>query len=115
MTISDYLRNNQIDEKTELTIVGTIKPRSVRNKTTTLGKDFVLTDHRNDLSCSYEGFTKGEFREGETTLVKGYCPNMENRQKLVVKDYYTKHSMDTKEWESKTNVARNNYGVQSYR
>lgn len=62
MTIDDYLQNNSITDKTELTIVGTVKPRSVRMKATALGKDFVLTDHRNDINCSYEGFTKGEFK-----------------------------------------------------
>jgi cytochrome c-type biogenesis protein CcmE len=115
MTINDYLHNNSIDEKTELTIVGTVKPRSIKNKASSLGMDFVLTDQRNELNCSFEGFTKGEFKEGETTLVKGYCPNLSNRLRLVITDYYTKHSMDTKEWEGKTNVARNAFGVQTYR
>jgi|JI6StandDraft_1071083.scaffolds.fasta_scaffold11878_6 cytochrome c-type biogenesis protein CcmE len=62
MTITDYLNNRTITEKSELTIVGTIKPRSVRMSKTAMCKDFVLTDNRNELECTYNGMVKSEFK-----------------------------------------------------
>lgn len=109
MTVSDYLANQTITEKSQLTIVGTIKPRSVRLSRTALCKDFVLTDARNELECTYNGMVKEEFKEGETTLVQGYCPDLQHKNRIIVKDYFTKHGMETKEWQSKENVSRRMY------
>lgn len=90
--------------------MGTIKPRSVRVSKTALGKEFVLTDNRNELECTYNGFAQSEFKEGEATIVQGFCPDLEHKNRIIVKNIITKHGMETKEWTEKSNVSRRAYG-----
>ncbi len=51
MTIQDYIDLN-IDEHTQYTIMGVIKPRSIK-LASGMGKKFVITDSINDLHCKY--------------------------------------------------------------
>lgn len=55
MTIEDYLAQI-VDEKTQYTIMGVIKPRSIR-LTGGMTKKFIITDSVNDIFCKYEGIT----------------------------------------------------------
>lgn len=73
ITIQDYL-DMAIDEKTQYTIMGVIKPRSVK-LASGLSKKFVITDSVNDLQCRYEGQTPTEVKEGDTAVVTAICPN----------------------------------------
>ena len=49
MTIEDYLAQI-VDEKTQYTIMGVIKPRSIR-LTGGMTKKFIITDSVNDIFC----------------------------------------------------------------
>lgn len=51
MTIQDYVDMN-IDERTQYTIMGVIKPRSIK-LASGMGKKFVITDSVNELHCKY--------------------------------------------------------------
>lgn len=42
-----------------------------------LNKRFTITDNTYDISCRYEGTTAAELKEGETTIITGYCPNVQ--------------------------------------
>ena len=91
MSIEDYLSIN-INENTQYTITGLVKPKSIRISTG-LNKNFIITDTINDLKCRFEGFTTTELKEGDTAVITAYCPNTDNKHDLVVKDYLSKHSM----------------------
>lgn len=55
MTIQDYVDMN-IDERTQYTIMGVIKPRSIK-LASGMSKKFVITDSVNELHCKYQGQT----------------------------------------------------------
>ena len=63
-----------------------------------LEKRFKITDNTYDVSCLYNGTSKNEFREGELLILESYCPNINKKQNIVVKNYLTKHSMESSEW-----------------
>lgn len=78
-----------------------------------LEKRFKITDNTYDISCSYNGFSKTEFREGELLVMESYCPNVSKKDNIVIKEYLTKHSMDSNEWDKKKAVDKKNYGLES--
>lgn len=55
MTIQDYI-DLTIDEKTQYTIMGVIKPRSIK-LASGMSKKFTITDSINELHCKYDGTT----------------------------------------------------------
>lgn len=113
MTIQDYIDIN-IDEKTQYTIMGVIKPRSIK-LATGLNKRFTITDSVNDLNCKFEGGTNIEVKEGDTAVVTAICPNPEKKENIVVKTYLTKHSMEVTEWKTKNNVSSKSYGLEKFK
>ena len=78
-----------------------------------LEKRFKITDNMYDVNCVFSGETKNEFREGELLVLESYCPNATNKQNIIVKDYLTKHSMESNEWDKKSAVDKQSYGVES--
>jgi cytochrome c-type biogenesis protein CcmE len=63
-----------------------------------LEKKFKITDNTYDIQCIYKGVSKNEFREGELLVMQSYCPDINHKDNIIVKDYLTKHSMETSEW-----------------
>lgn len=55
MTIQDYI-DMTVDEKTQYTIMGIIKPRSIK-LASGISKKFTITDSVNELQCKFEGQT----------------------------------------------------------
>jgi len=43
---------------------------------------------------TYTGKNKFEFKEGETILLQAYCPDTNNRDRIIATTYVTKHSME---------------------
>lgn len=113
MTIQDYV-DMSIDEKTQYTIMGVIKPRSIK-LASGINKKFVITDSVNDLQCKYDGETPTEVKEGDTAIVTAICPNVLEKNSIVVKSYITKHSMELNEWKTKNNVSSKSYGLEKYK
>jgi hypothetical protein len=54
---------------------------------------------------------KFEFKEGETIVVTGYCPDKAKKNQIVCVEYQTKHSMEINDWEDSSNKSRKNYGL----
>ena len=42
-------------------------------------KKFIMTDYAYDINCVFEGSLNVEFKEGETAIITGYCPNIANK------------------------------------
>ena len=40
---------------------------------------------------------KPEFKQGETTMAQGYCPDIRNKRRIIVEYFSTKHGTETKE------------------
>lgn len=55
MTIQDYV-DMAVDNKTQYTIMGVIKPRSIK-LVSGMNKKFIITDSVNELHCKYDGQT----------------------------------------------------------
>ncbi len=45
--------------------------------------------------------------------MESYCPNVARKENIIVKDYLTKHSMEANEWEKKSAVDKQSYGIES--
>ena len=90
--------------------MGIVKPKSIRI-TTGLNKKFIITDTINDLKCRFEGFTTTELKEGDTAVITAYCPDINSKDDLIVKEYASKHSMELNEWKTKSNAPKQNYGL----
>jgi len=78
-----------------------------------LEKRFKITDNMHELNCVFNGESKNEFREGELLVMESYCPNVTKKENIIIKDYLTKHSMETNEWEKKSAVDKQSYGIES--
>lgn len=78
-----------------------------------LDKTFKITDNTYDISCTYHGSSKTEFKEGELLIMESYCPDVKKKENIVIKDYLTKHSMESSEWEKKRAVDKQSYGIES--
>ena len=76
-------------------------------------KKFKITDNAYDINCIYNGGSKNEFREGELLVMESYCPNMSKKENIVIKTYLTKHSMESNEWEKKSGINKQSYGLES--
>ena len=59
-----------------------------------LDTSFDITDFHEEIEVAYSGVNKFEFKEGETLVLTAYCPNLNNRKKVIATDYMTKHSME---------------------
>lgn len=75
-------------------------------------KRFKITDNTYDISCIYNGTTKTEFKEGELLVMESYCPDVKKKDNIIIKDYLTKHSMESSEWEKKRAVDKQSYGLE---
>lgn len=75
-------------------------------------KRFQITDNTYDISCVYKGSSKNEFKEGELLVMESYCPDAKRKENIVIKDYLTKHSMESSEWEKKKAVDKQSYGLE---
>lgn len=60
-----------------------------------LEKRFKITDNTYDVTCVYNGSSKAEFREGELLVMESYCPDVKKKSNIIVKNYLTKHSMES--------------------
>lgn len=76
-----------------------------------LNKRFTITDNTYDINCRYEGTTAAELKEGETTIITGYCPNVQSKENIIVNTYMTKHSMEKNDWDAKNKVSNKSYGL----
>lgn len=45
--------------------------------------------------------------------MESYCPNLKNKNFIIVKNIVGKHSMSANEWEPKKNVEKGAYGLES--
>jgi hypothetical protein len=46
-----------------------------------------LTDYKNQLDFYYKGHMKFEFKEGETIVITGYCPDKSKKNQIVCVEY----------------------------
>lgn len=46
-------------------------------------------------------------------IMESYCPDVKKKENIVIKDYLTKHSMESSEWEKKRAVDKQSYGIES--
>lgn len=111
MGISDYMDNDLLRESDIITVYGVLKSGSVKVKRGTQEIKFTLTDHKNSLEFYYKGHLKFEFKEGETIVVTGYCPDRSRPSQLVCVDYQTKHAMEVNDWQDSSNKSRNAFGL----
>lgn len=45
--------------------------------------------------------------------MESYCPDIKKKSNIIVKNYLTKHSMESSEWEKKSAVDKQSYGLES--
>ena len=63
---------------------------------------FVGTDHQgNGINILYKGELKFETREGETVILTGYLPDVDNRTQMIAVEYLTNHGLEQENWEGK--------------
>ena len=45
--------------------------------------------------------------------MESYCPDIKHKDHIIIKEYLTKHSMQSSEWEKKRAVDKQSYGLQT--
>lgn len=114
MTIREYVHSTDVRENAVINLMGTVRPYSISYEPGTFKKKFTLTDSKYNLECTEEGISKFELSEGESIMLKGYCPDIKSKLRIVVKEYSTRHGMEVKEWVPKENISKKGYGIQAY-
>eukprot|EP01017_Pseudomicrothorax_dubius_P032931 TRINITY_DN435_c0_g2_i2.p1 TRINITY_DN435_c0_g2~~TRINITY_DN435_c0_g2_i2.p1 ORF type:complete len:206 (-),score=30.05 TRINITY_DN435_c0_g2_i2:169-786(-) len=110
MQISDFYNNKYVKDNEVLKLMGIVKVGSVQIKRGSLELRFVLTDFENEVHVLYTGLNKFEYKEGETLVLTGYCPDIRQKQNVVAIDFMTKHALEQENWSSRSGVSRGSYG-----
>ncbi len=76
-----------------------------------LDTKFTITDFKNEVDVYYNGMAKFEFKEGETIVMQAYCPDNQDKSKVIAMEYMTKHSMEVNNWKDQVSRSRDNYGL----
>lgn len=91
--IDHFYTPSQVERKEvvagqRIKIGGLVKDDSVKNSTTSLKTEFIVTDTVGEVIVEYEGILPDLFREGQGVVVKGV---LDQEQRLVATSVLAKH------------------------
>lgn len=104
LSLADYFANNFLKDNEIFQMYGVLKVGSVSLKRGSLDTRFTITDFKNNIEVFYTGAMKFEFKEGETIVITGYCPDIKNKNKVICVDYMTKHALEVENWEGNNSL-----------